>query len=848
MKRLLATLVSLTLGAALVPQAFAQEGETFTNGTTYATVSGTEVVVGNALVERRWQRDGFQTLSIIDKRSPGGIAAAAGPDFRLTTGAADVPSTAFDVAGATVNQIAGGVRATLELVAPGLEADRVIEVYEGIAGFRTQTILRPIAPLALGGYTIDEAAVGDQAAPTIHAFRAGADWREPGWGGAQLAVGDKHAGTWRDTRSAGPGQALQGAAQWVSTVKGEHSLFMVMERNDWPSSRAGYNGSVASLEVDYSRELVMFGPFEEDVHAENPTASPGRYRVLKPTIPFPLEAAFTGFGIGPDDEPWQFHKYLSERRLDPYDHAVTFNSNGTDDNVRSTGAKDDMVEEVIEEVAPKAKALGIETFILDDGWQARSGDWEPDCGDTPGEPNTDPRWDGSEESKFRPRYSDCTFERVRELIAPMELGLWMTPMHFHPRSQAYMTHPQWACKPVGDGVGALSIVDPNSGSNDAGLGTWSTHPELIAHVESRIQDAIDNWGVTYFKFDFLVWLDCVGQGDLYDYKEAFIAMLDRVIANNPGVTFQIDETNDYRLFPFESVTRAPSWFQNGSPTPDRLLHNIWNLSPYIPAFSLGQHFLGGSQYEKYPVDTLMAVALPSHLTFFSDLRKLPDAVIARARPWIDFYKANREHFTQMTYPLLDDPMDGGWTALQLSNPEEAFGALLAFRQGSEDATKTIALRNVPAGMTFELFEGPSGNQVGTVTSEQLSNGIDITLPEKDSARVLLIKPAQQEFDPATALTYDGDTQVRIGQIVTLAATLTGSDGPIENAPLTFTFRGESFQAITGPDGRAAVTGLRQSGPPGTYEVVVRFAGSDRYRPSGTSAVIRVGGGPSNPRT
>ena len=42
-------------------------------------------------------------------------------------------------------------------------------------------------------------------------------------------------------------------------------------------------------------------------------------------------------------------------------------------------------------------------------------------------------------------------------------------------------------------------------------------------------------------------------------------MLDRLQAKYPDVTFQIDETNDYRLFPFESVTRGPSWFQNGSP-------------------------------------------------------------------------------------------------------------------------------------------------------------------------------------------------------------------------------------------------------------------------------------------
>ncbi|MGH2757860.1 MAG: alpha-galactosidase, partial [Actinomycetota bacterium] len=638
MRRTLGILVSLVLVTAVVPRALADEATTTGNGSSYVIVSNDEVVVGNALVERRWQRDGFETLSVVDNRSADGIRAGVGPDFHLTTGLVDIPSTAFDVAAVRVEEISGGIRAEIELSGPGLSATRIVDVYDGVAGFRTQTTLVATGTLALQGYTLDETLVGDSVAPTIHAFRAGADWREPGWAGADLAIGDKHGGTWRDSRSAAPGQSLEGPAQWLSTAKADHSLFMVMERNDWPSSRATYDGTTASLEVDYSRELVMFGPFEESIHAENPTSSPGRHRILKPGIPFALESAFIGFGTNPSDEAWQFHKYLIDHRLDPYDHEVTFNSNGTDANVRSDGAKDDMVEEVVLEVAPKAKELGIETFILDDGWQARSGDWHPDCWDKEtGEQHTDPRWDGTEASKFRPRFTDCSFETVREAIAPMQLGLWMTPMHFHPRSETYQSHPEWGCKPVGDAVGALSIIEPSGGSNDAGLGTWSAHPDLIRHVESRIQHAIDAWGVTYFKFDFLVWLDCVGQGDLYDYKEAFIAMLDRLIAANPNVTFQIDETNDYRLFPYESVTRGPSWFQNGSPEPNRLLHNLWNLSPYVPAFSLGQHFLGGRAYERYPVDSLMAASLLSHLTFFSDLRTLPTDVVLEARPWIDFY-------------------------------------------------------------------------------------------------------------------------------------------------------------------------------------------------------------------
>ena len=717
--------VAATVGAVALVLPAAASAEAFRNGSVYADVTPASVVLGNSVAERRWDRAALRTAALTDKRGGGRTWSRNRRDFTLfLVGGAEVSSESFHVVSARAAPLArGGLRLTMELAGPaGVAATRTAEAYPGVAGFRTQTTVRSAAPLALAGATLDEAATGP-VTPTIDAFRAGADWREPGWPGPQVKVGDPHAGTWRDSRSAGRGQALSGAAQWLSAADGDRSLFMVMERNDFPSSRAGYDGSVASLKVDYTRDLLSLGPLEEQAHAENPAdAQVGRQRPL----PLTLEPAFTGFGRGDGDEAWQFHEYLVGHRLEPYTHAVTFNSNGTDSDRISTGAKDDMDLATIRQVAPIARRLGVETFILDDGWQAASGDWEPDSPQHP-----EPR------GKFPPRFPDDRFEAVRKAIAPMRLGLWMSPMSFNPASETFKRHPEWACTPTGDATAADNAAQPDDGSNEAGIGLWS--PAAIPWVESRIRDAIEHWGVTYFKFDFLVWLDCAGQGDLYHYREAFMAMLDRLERDHPNVTFQIDETNDYRLFPFESVARGPSWFQNGAPGPERLLHNIWDLSPYIPSFSLGQHALGGKAYEQYPVDDLMATALLSHVTFFSDLRELPASVIDEARPWIDFYERNRGLLGGVVYPLLDDPLNKGWTALQSWDPENGRGALLAFRQESDAETQTVALRDVPPGHTFELARAPDGAPAGTVTSEELSRGIEVRLPAKRSAEVLTIR-------------------------------------------------------------------------------------------------------------
>jgi hypothetical protein len=707
-----------------------------------ATVTGDRVALDNGEARRVWDRDAFATLRLADLRDGGRTWSRRSRDFTLTlAGGATVGSDAFRVDDVAVRRLdRGGVRVTFQLVprpgalAAGVTATRTAEAYPGIAGFRTQTTLHATAPLVLQGATLDQAAAGDDVATTIHDFRAGADWREPGWPGPPLWVGYNHPGTWRETRSAGPGRPLEGPGQWLTAKSGGRALTMVAERNDMPSSRAAYDGTTAKLQVDWTRDVISLGPFEENAHAENPGSGAGRMRTVAPGADLKLEPAWTGFGTGGRDDAWQFHRYLTTRRMTPYRKAVTFNSNGTDRDEISTGAKDDMNLAAIERDAPKARQLGIETFILDDGWQAASGDWEPDSPEHP-----EPRYDGSPLSKFQPRFPDARFEAVRRAIAPMQLGLWMSPGSFNPRSNAYRQHPEYVCAPLGHALAAYNLLQPDDGSNEAGIGAWG--PAAWPYVESRIRTAIEQWGVTYFKFDFLLWLDCAGQGDLYEHHDAFVAMLDRLQADHPEVTFQIDETNDYRLFPFESVSRGPTWFQNGTPAPDQLLHNVWNLSPYVPAFALGQHFLGGRAYEHYPVDTLMAAALPSHLTFFDDLRELPDAVVAQARPWIDFYKQNRDLLTQMTIPLAADPLDKRWTALQSWDPDRGRGALLAFRQQDPRPATTIALKDVPPGRCFALRRAPDGAAAGTATSKQLSAGLTVELPQPDSARVLVIEPS-----------------------------------------------------------------------------------------------------------
>ena len=97
---------------------------------------------------------------------------------------------------------------------------------------------------------------------------------------------------------------------------------------------------------------------------------------------------------------------------------------------------------------------------------------------------------------------------------------------------------------------------------------------------------------------------------------------------------------------------------------------------------------------------------------------------------------------------------------------------------------------------------------------------------------------QANLDPATTLTYDGDTSSKVGSTATFAATLTGANGPISGAAITFTFRDQTYSAVTNDEGRASVP-VKIVGPPGTYEVTSAFDGSDVYSASSDSDPFTV---------
>jgi hypothetical protein len=201
------------------------------------------------------------------------------------------------------------------------------------------------------------------------------------------------------------------------------------------------------------------------------------------------------------------------------------------------------------------------------------------------------------------------------------------------------------------------------------------------------------------------------------------------------VTFELDETNDQRAWPFESAEIGPSWFDNGhlhgSGAVPKLLHDVWTAAPWVPTSTIGMGVYDGTLQGSYAgvpgVDALMPLALMSHATFWTDLTLLTADEQAETAWWLSWYHAHRAQLGPAVYELTgQDPINGtSWAAWQPWTGTS--GYVFAFRQSGGPDTASLVLHGVNAAASYTITNVRTGGVLGMYTGAQLIAGLPVTL-------------------------------------------------------------------------------------------------------------------------
>jgi alpha-galactosidase len=276
------------------------------------------------------------------------------------------------------------------------------------------------------------------------------------------------------------------------------------------------------------------------------------------------------------------------------------------------------------ELAEVAAAIGVERYVLDDGWFGARRNDRAGLGD----------WTVSAE--VWPHGLHPLVDKVTGL--GMEFGLWFEPEMVNLDSAVARAHPDWIMA-TGD---RLPVESRHQQVINLGI------PECYAYVRDAIFEILAEYKISYIKWDHnrdLIDAGTVpgGRPGVHEQTLAFYRLVDEIKAAHPGLEIESCSSGGARvdLGVLERTDRI--WVSDCIDPLERQQMNRWT-SQLLPPELLGSHIASAQSHTTGRVHDLSfraATAVFGHLGIEWDLTVATAQELAELQEWVNFYKANR---------------------------------------------------------------------------------------------------------------------------------------------------------------------------------------------------------------
>lgn len=277
---------------------------------------------------------------------------------------------------------------------------------------------------------------------------------------------------------------------------------------------------------------------------------------------------------------------------------------------------------VLTELARAAAEVGVERFVLDDGWFGSRRDDLRGLGD----------WEVSAE--VWPEGLHPLVEVVHGL--GMDFGLWVEPEMVNEDSDLVRAHPDWVLR------GRSSL--PPEWRHQQVLDLQ--HPAAYAHVRDRLLALLGEYPVAFLKWDHnrdLVDVAHDGRPAVHGQTLAFYRLLDELREHHPDLEVESCASGGGRI-DLEVLTRTDRvWPSDTIDAVERQRINRWT-SLLVPPELLGNHIGGPVAHttgRTLPTGFRGATALLGHLGIEWDLRALSAEQRAEVAAWVALHKRVR---------------------------------------------------------------------------------------------------------------------------------------------------------------------------------------------------------------
>lgn len=341
--------------------------------------------------------------------------------------------------------------------------------------------------------------------------------------------------------------------------------------------------------------------------------------LLAPGDTYASPWVYFNHAVGLDGQASRFHRYLRSLPVHPESpRPVTLNSW---EAVYFEHDTDHLLQ-----LIDRAAAVGVERFVLDDGWFGARRHEEAGLGD----------WVVSEDV-----YPDGLHPLVDKVRSHgMQFGIWFEPEMINVDSDLARAHPDWILQPEG----RLPVE-------------WRFQQVLnlaidgaYQHVLGQMSAILTEYGVDYVKWDHN--RDLVDAGSAHDdgrpgvsaQTRAFYRLLDELRELHPDTEFESCSSGGSRI-DLEVMQRAERVWVSDNIDPHSRQGLLWWTGQLLPLELMGSHIASGRSHATnrvHDIDFRAATAVFGHLGIEWDLMQASDEEMAKLAFWIDFYKQRRE--------------------------------------------------------------------------------------------------------------------------------------------------------------------------------------------------------------
>jgi alpha-galactosidase len=334
------------------------------------------------------------------------------------------------------------------------------------------------------------------------------------------------------------------------------------------------------------------------------------------------------------------------------------------------------------DIATAARDLGVELFVLDDGWFGERdadttslGDWFVD-------------------RRKLPNGLDGLAAKVEAL--GIGFGLWIEPEMISEQSRLFEAHPDWAIGVPGR---------PRTESRQQ-LVLDMSRPEIVDHLFGVLSEVLASAPISYIKWDmnrtitepFSSALPADRQGEFFHrYILGVYDLYARLTAAFPEILFESCAGGGGRFDPGLLAFAPQAWTSDDTDAVERLRIQ-WGTSLAYPLSSMGAHVAAVPNHQTSritPIATRAAVAFFGVLGYELDPTTLGPADQRAVADQIVFYKTHRDLFQRGRFVRLRSPFEegGNQTAWMVVAPD-ASKAIVGYYQ--------VLNRPVPAADRLRL--------------------------------------------------------------------------------------------------------------------------------------------------